>query len=68
MSSPSHAAVAFNVLVGNSDAHGKNFALLYDSTAGPRLAPLYDIVSEGWHRPVIDQVCAVIERRAARIP
>lgn len=38
-------AVAINYLVGNSDAHGKNFALLYDPFAGARLAPLYDIVS-----------------------
>ena len=38
-------AVAINFLVGNSDAHGKNFAMLYDPNGGPRLAPLYDIVS-----------------------
>lgn len=38
-------AVALNYLVGNSDAHAKNFALLYDPGSGPRLAPLYDIVS-----------------------
>jgi serine/threonine-protein kinase HipA len=37
-------AVGLNFLVGNSDAHGKNFALLYDDVAGPRLSPLYDIV------------------------
>ncbi len=37
-------AVAINFLVGNSDAHGKNFALLYDPVAGARLSPLYDIV------------------------
>ncbi len=38
-------AVLTNFLLGNSDAHGKNFALLYDPAAGVRLAPLYDIVS-----------------------
>ena len=38
-------AVAINHVVGNSDAHGKNFALLYDHSTGPRLAPLYDVVS-----------------------
>lgn len=37
-------ALAFNVLIGNCDAHGKNYSLLYDSRA-PRLAPLYDLVS-----------------------
>lgn len=126
-------AVGINYLLGNSDAHGKNFALLYDPAAGPRLAPLYDIVStavynvttkmamriggeeepeavgeaqwlqlaadcgvngllllrdlralavrardcaqalaataaaEGWHRPIIDQILSVIEKRAARL-
>ena len=37
-------AVVFNWVVGNCDAHGKNFSLLYDQGA-PTLAPLYDIVS-----------------------
>ncbi len=36
-------AVIFNFLVGNCDAHGKNFSLLYGAgTIG--LAPLYDLV------------------------
>jgi serine/threonine-protein kinase HipA len=38
-------AVLVSFLLGNSDAHGKNFALLYDPEAGIRLAPLYDVVS-----------------------
>jgi len=38
-------AIGINYVVGNSDAHGKNFALLYDPGVGPRLAPLYDVVS-----------------------
>lgn len=37
-------ALVLNVLIGNCDAHGKNYSLLYDSRA-PRLAPLYDLVS-----------------------
>lgn len=36
--------VAFNVLLGNSDAHGKNYALLYGEAGEARLAPLYDLV------------------------
>lgn len=36
-------AVVFNYLIGNSDAHGKNFSLLYDGRE-IRLAPLYDLV------------------------
>jgi serine/threonine-protein kinase HipA len=37
-------ALTFNWLIGNCDAHGKNYSLLYDSGA-PTLAPLYDLVS-----------------------
>ncbi|MFN3714159.1 MAG: type II toxin-antitoxin system HipA family toxin [Alcanivoracaceae bacterium] len=46
--------VLFNLLIGNEDAHGKNFSLLYSSMQypslqdGPRkpvLAPAYDLVS-----------------------
>jgi serine/threonine-protein kinase HipA len=33
-----------NFVIGNSDAHGKNFALLYDEPGAVRLAPLYDLV------------------------
>jgi serine/threonine-protein kinase HipA len=34
----------FNLIIGNADAHGKNFSFLLDD-AGPRLAPLYDLLS-----------------------
>ena len=37
-------AVIFNVIAGNADAHGKNFSILYDDE-GPRLAPLYDLLT-----------------------
>jgi serine/threonine-protein kinase HipA len=37
-------AVVFNALVGNHDAHAKNFSLLY-SAGKPVLAPLYDVLS-----------------------
>lgn len=38
------AALVFNWAIGNCDAHAKNFSLLYDDE-GPRLAPLYDLLS-----------------------
>lgn len=38
-------AILLNFMLGNSDAHGKNFALLYDDSGSPGLAPLYDVVS-----------------------
>ena len=37
-------AVIFNAIVGNADAHAKNFSILY-SDDGPRLAPLYDLLA-----------------------
>jgi len=37
-------AVVFNILIGNCDAHGKNFSLLRERNA-IRFAPLYDLVS-----------------------
>ncbi len=37
-------AVIFNLLIGNNDAHGKNFSFLYSSN-GATLAPLYDLSS-----------------------
>ena len=37
-------AVVFNALVGNHDAHAKNFSLLY-AGGSPTLAPLYDVLS-----------------------
>lgn len=36
--------VLFNYLVGNADAHGKNFSLLYKGNK-PELAPAYDLLS-----------------------
>jgi len=42
-------AVIFNYIVGNNDAHGKNFSLLYHGVGTTemeiRLSPLYDVVS-----------------------
>ncbi len=38
-------AVIFNLLIGNNDAHGKNFSLIYRMDGQTRLAPLYDLVS-----------------------
>ena len=37
-------AVIFNWLVGNNDAHGKNFSFLYNTNGERRFAPLYDVV------------------------
>jgi len=40
-------ATIFNFLIGNYDAHGKNFSIVYNSTPSgydARLSPLYDLV------------------------
>lgn len=36
--------VIFNYLIGNADAHGKNFSLIYKDVK-PQLAPAYDLLS-----------------------
>jgi hypothetical protein len=36
--------LALNVLLGNGDAHIKNWSLLYENPARPRLSPAYDLV------------------------
>lgn len=53
-------AVLINFLLGNSDAHGKNFALLYSLDSGIRLAPLYDIVSTAVYPDVTDRMAMAI--------
>ena len=35
--------VVFNFIIGNGDAHGKNFSVLYHGNV-PRLAPQYDLI------------------------
>lgn len=38
-------AVTLHVLLGNGDAHAKNYSLLYDPPGTLRLTPLYDLMS-----------------------
>ena len=38
-------AVIFNILIGNNDAHAKNFSLLRHANGYITLAPLYDLLS-----------------------
>ena len=38
-------AVIFNILIGNNDAHAKNFSLLRHASGHISLAPLYDLLS-----------------------
>jgi serine/threonine-protein kinase HipA len=38
-------ALLFNFLIGNNDAHSKNYSLLLDGVGAIRVAPLYDLLS-----------------------
>jgi serine/threonine-protein kinase HipA len=38
-------AVVLHVIVGNGDAHGKNYSLLHEHSGAVGLAPLYDVMS-----------------------
>lgn len=55
-------ATVLNLIIGNGDAHARNFSLLHTATGSVRLAPRYDVMSsricdfpfcdEGrWRRP-----------------
>jgi serine/threonine-protein kinase HipA len=39
------AAAVMNTIVGNGDAHGKNFSLLHEASGALQMTPLYDVLS-----------------------
>jgi serine/threonine-protein kinase HipA len=45
-------ATVLNVVVGNSDAHGKNLSLLHPESGSVQLAPLYDVTPTTFYRQV----------------
>ena len=51
--------VLFNYLIGNADAHGKNFALLHEAE-GLRLAPAYDLLCTTVYRDHTDRMAMKI--------
>lgn len=38
-------ALVFNLLIGNANAHSKNYSLLLEGDRSPRMAPFYDLLS-----------------------
>ncbi len=56
-------AVIFNLIVGNADAHGKNFSILYEES-GPRLAPLYDLLATVAYTELSPRLAMKIGRRS----
>lgn len=44
-------AVTFNVVIGNGDAHSKNYSLMLDRAGRVSLAPLYDVAPTAYLAP-----------------
>ena len=53
-------AVIFNLIIGNHDAHAKNYSLLYMADRSTRLAPLYDLVSTVFYPELTDKMAMKI--------
>ena len=51
--------IIFNCLIGNNDAHAKNFSLLYGQN-GIQLAPLYDVLSTAVYSGLTDSMAMKI--------
>jgi serine/threonine-protein kinase HipA len=59
-------AVLFNYLIGNNDAHGKNFSLLYTVSGTEQrveFAPLYDLVSTAYYKELSPKMAMKIGSR-----
>lgn len=56
-------AAIFNLIVGNADAHGKNFSLLYQAGT-VSLAPLYDLLSTVAYPELSPKLAMKIAKRA----
>ena len=56
-------AAIFNVLVGNADAHGKNYSLLYGA-GGIDFAPLYDLLCTAAYPDVHAKLAMKVGKRS----
>lgn len=45
--------VIFNVLIGNCDAHGKNFSFIYPAKDDVQLTPFYDLISTTYYPDLV---------------
>jgi serine/threonine-protein kinase HipA len=65
--------VIYNYLIGNNDAHGKNFSLLYHGTGTAnqqiRLAPLYDAICTAYYPELSNEMAMKLgdEYRSERV-
>ena len=60
-------AVTLHVLVGNGDAHAKNYSLLHQQSGALRLAPLYDVMSTFFYGDDRLAMCIDDIRRTNRV-
>jgi len=51
--------VTFHVLIGNADAHAKNYSLLHHRGGAVRLSPVYDAMSTLYYRDELDPFAAM---------
>ena len=56
-------AAVFNLIVGNADAHGKNFSLLYRA-GGVTLAPFYDLLATVAYPDLSAKLAMKVAKRA----
>jgi len=55
--------VMVNFIIGNADAHGKNFSLLYQDLEKPRLASAYDVLSTAIYPEMTERMAMKIGGR-----
>ena len=56
--------IVFNVLIGNGDAHLKNWAVLYPNSIKPVLSPIYDVLPTVLYMPGDDMGLKLADSRA----
>ncbi len=56
-------AAIFNLIIGNADAHAKNFSLLYRENGAIELAPLYDLLSTVYYSELSPRLAMKIAKR-----
>lgn len=56
-------AAIFNLIIGNADAHAKNFSLLYREDGSIELAPLYDLLSTVYYPALSPRLAMKIAKR-----
>ncbi|RYE59840.1 MAG: HipA domain-containing protein [Oxalobacteraceae bacterium] len=60
---PTTPPLIFNVLVGNSDSHAKNYSILIGAGGTAKLAPLYDVMCAVVYRNVDQSLPQAIGKR-----